>query len=81
MKNYESRISEISPSGKEKDAIYSESSSVSGGSLTKKPERQAVTMTYECQKKSKMTTKKISDRKNIRIRMKQRLHTERKTRG
>jgi hypothetical protein len=36
MKNYESRISEISLSRKEKDAICSESSSVSGGSLTKK---------------------------------------------
>jgi hypothetical protein len=35
MKNYESRISEISQSRKEKDAICSESSSVSGGSLTK----------------------------------------------
>jgi hypothetical protein len=58
MKSYESWISEISLSGKEKDAICSESSSVSGGSLTKKMERQAVTMTYECQKKSKMTNKK-----------------------
>jgi hypothetical protein len=55
MKNFESRISEISQSGKEEDAICSESSSVSGGSLTKKTEQQAVTMTYECQKKSKMT--------------------------
>ncbi len=58
MKNYESRISEISLSRKEKDAIRSESSSVSCGSLTKKPEQQAVTMTYECQKKSKMTNQK-----------------------
>jgi hypothetical protein len=58
MKNYESRISERSLSGKEKDAICSESSSVSGRSLTKKLERQAVTMTYECQKKSKMTNQK-----------------------
>jgi hypothetical protein len=58
MKNYESRISEISQSGKEKDAICSNSSSVIGGSLTKKPERQAGTMTYECQKKSKMTNQK-----------------------
>jgi hypothetical protein len=58
MKTYESRISEISQSGKEKDAICSESSSVSGGSLTEKPELQAVTMTYECQKKSKMTNQK-----------------------
>jgi hypothetical protein len=55
MKNYESRINEKSQSGKEMDAICSESSSVSGGSLTKKMEQQAVTMTYECQKKSKMT--------------------------
>jgi hypothetical protein len=78
MKNYESQICEISQSGKEKDAICSESSSVSGISLTKKLEGQAVTMTYECQKKSKMTTKKISNRKNIHICMKQRLHTERK---
>ena len=58
MKNYESWISEISQSGKEKDAICSESSSVSGGGLTKKTERQAVTMTYECQNKSKMTNQK-----------------------
>jgi hypothetical protein len=58
MKNCESWISEISQSRKEKDAICSESSSVSGRSLKKKPERQAVTMTYECQKKSKMTNQK-----------------------
>jgi hypothetical protein len=58
MKNYESRISEISQSGKEKDAICSESSSVSGRSLTKKLEQQAVTMTYVCQRKSKMTNQK-----------------------
>jgi hypothetical protein len=58
MKNYKSRICEISQSGKEKDAICSESSSVSDKSLTKLPEQQAVTMTYECQKKSKMTNKK-----------------------
>jgi hypothetical protein len=58
MKNYERRISEISQSRKEKDAICSESSSVSGGGLTKKTEQQAVTMTYECQKKSKMTNQK-----------------------
>jgi hypothetical protein len=36
MKKYENRISEISQSGKEKDAICSEFSCVSGGSLTKK---------------------------------------------
>jgi hypothetical protein len=58
MKNYESWISEISQSRKEKDAICSESSSVSGGSLTKKTERQTFTMTYECQKKSKMINQK-----------------------
>jgi hypothetical protein len=58
MKNYENRISEISQSGKEKDAICSESSSVSGRNLTKKLEQQAIIMTYECQKKSKMTTQK-----------------------
>jgi hypothetical protein len=58
MKNYESWISEISQIRKEKDAICSESSSVSGESLTKKKKQQAVTMTYECQKKSKMTNQK-----------------------
>jgi hypothetical protein len=55
MKIYERWICDITHRGKDKDVIWSKSSSASGRSSKKKVERQAVTMTYECQKKSKMT--------------------------
>ncbi len=51
---------------------------VSVAEVWQKPEWQAVTMTYECQNKTKMTNQKISNRKNIQICMKQHLHTQRK---